>query len=78
MRRRSEDWTGLFIDQPPARGDEGIHALVSVPLPTGCVMRHGLILPRYLPEQRERVEEVKRNTRLADPQFRDSLDFDPD
>jgi hypothetical protein len=72
------DWTGLFIDEPPTQGQESIQALVSVPLPPGCVKRCRLLPPRCAPERTERAEEVKRDSRAADPEFRDSFDLDPD
>jgi hypothetical protein len=75
---RSDCWDGLILKEPPTLVHKDIHALVSVPLPSGSVKCHGQLPPQYTREQMERAEELVRNPPQVDPKLLAEYDFDAD
>src|SRR5262245_30671146 len=75
---RSDSWDDLFIKDAPTLGHKDINALASVPLPSGCVKRHGQLPPKHTREQMERAAELVRNRPSVDPKLLEEHDFDAD
>lgn len=75
---RSDTWDGLILKEPPTLGHKDIHALVSVPLPPGCVTCHGQLRPQYTREEMDRVAELVRNPPEVDPKLLAEYDIDAD
>ena len=73
---RTDSWDGLFVDEPPTQGHKDIHALVSIPLPSGCVNCHGQLPAQYTREQMERAAGLVRNPPPVDPKLLDEYDID--
>lgn len=65
----SDVWDALIVDEPPTVGHRDILALVSVPLPRGCLTCHGQLPPQYTRQQMERAAELVRKPPPIDPKL---------
>jgi hypothetical protein len=64
------------VKEHPSLGHKDIHALVSVPLPSGSVKCHGQLHLQYTKEQMDRAAALVRNPPQVDPKLFAEYDFD--